>query len=294
MSEPGLIDRAVLREALTLVQADQGALVRHHDGTLSVAQESSPGLMVRDSLSEGFLDRVVSTGQPVLQVSATEPSLRQLPVAMVAVPLVVSGTVDSVLLLLRDPSHPFTAQERDALVALAPLVGATIRTARITEVQRNADPLTGAANRRQLDSDLSMLIRDNLSHPLSLLMLDLDNFKIVNDVYGHPVGDAVLQHVVEVIRDNLRPGDRLFRYGGEEFCVVLPTATPIAASAVAGRICQGVERTPYCISADRPLRVTVSVGVATASGDKPADLIARADSALYHAKSSGRNRVVTS
>ncbi len=127
--------------------------------------------------------------------------------------------------------------------------------------------------------------------PMAVLMLDIDHFKRVNDQHGHAVGDAVLKHFAQEVRDLLRPFDRLARYGGEEFIVLAPDTQNEGALGMGQRICQTV--------ADRAAQaglpaVTVSVGAAVAdAGDTSLDaLVARADAALYRAKQAGRNRVV--
>ena len=156
---------------------------------------------------------------------------------------------------------------------------------------RNA--LTGVYNRRSFDEQLS---RDGRKVPLALLMLDVDLFKLYNDTFGHQAGDAALAAVAHAMEQSLLRGtDKVFRYGGEEFAVLLPNATEKAARAVAERIQRNVRALalPHPASSVAPV-LTVSIGVALRTPDDKADdteLITHADKALYRAKSSGRDRV---
>jgi diguanylate cyclase (GGDEF)-like protein len=158
------------------------------------------------------------------------------------------------------------------------------------------DPLTGAFNRRYLDERLpgELAYADRHGAALSLLLLDLDHFKQLNDSHGHPAGDTVLRSVVEILSPLLRQEDLLARYGGEEFVVVARGTDLPGAQALAERIRCSVEAMPISSGAGR-LQVTTSIGIATASADqnfeRPDALIAAADEALYRAKEAGRNCV---
>ena len=162
-----------------------------------------------------------------------------------------------------------------------------------------SDGLTGVANRRCFDQTLqrewSRLQRTK--DPLSLIMCDVDFFKLYNDAYGHQGGDDCLKSVAQALQENARRGgDCVARYGGEEFAVIMPSTEEKNAVLVAEKIRQGVEQKdiPHMKSTVAP-HVTLSLGVATIIPDDletPESLIKRADEALYRAKSSGRNRVV--
>ncbi len=134
------------------------------------------------------------------------------------------------------------------------------------------------------------------SKPLALLMIDIDFFKKVNDTHGHGVGDEVLRGVAERIKRNFREFDLPARIGGEEFVVVMPDSRLDVATSVAERLRSKIAETPFVVSRDAgTVAVTVSIGVALtrASGDSAEDLMNRVDEAMYEAKGSGRNRVVT-
>jgi two-component system cell cycle response regulator len=159
------------------------------------------------------------------------------------------------------------------------------------------DQLTGLHNRRYLDSRLSTLFDESAlrARTLSLLVLDVDRFKAVNDSWGHDAGDEVLREFADRVRTCTRGIDLVARMGGEEIVVVLPDTALDAAQAVAERIRKRVEDDPFLIQrGQRAIAVTVSIGVASRrAGDAgPVDMMKRADEAVYRAKAAGRNRVI--
>ena len=154
------------------------------------------------------------------------------------------------------------------------------------------DPLTGTCNRSALDE----MLRRELSHAerhssqFALIMLDIDHFKNVNDHYGHIIGDCALKVVANTAGRCIRDGDLLFRYGGEEFVVLMRETDLEGARLLAERIRRNIEKTPcHCSGID--IKMTISAGVSTyESGDSPLTLFARADEAMYDAKQNGRNQ----
>lgn len=168
---------------------------------------------------------------------------------------------------------------------------------RVEELHRLAtrDPLTGCFNRRSFfDAFESLLLeakRDKLE--LSCIMADIDHFKSINDTHGHAVGDEAIKFMVEILRSTSRSHDIVGRYGGEEFCILLPGLNSEEASAVAERIRIALQR-ESAIRFALALSFTASFGVSTLSdgAQSPKELIEKADQALYHAKKCGRNRVI--
>jgi len=132
-------------------------------------------------------------------------------------------------------------------------------------------------------------------HVLSVAMIDLDHFKVINDTYGHAYGDLVLNSVVKTILKTLRDADTLCRWGGEEFLVVLPETTLSNALLWAERARKDIESEASVLFGDQTVSITASFGLASlSSGDATADsLLKRADDALYSVKNSGRNQVFT-
>lgn len=159
------------------------------------------------------------------------------------------------------------------------------------------DGLTGLNNRRYLDNHLKILF-DRAAvrgRPISICMTDIDRFKLVNDTYGHDVGDEILREFAARIRSTVRGADLACRYGGEEFVVVMPDTSMELATSVAERLRAIIEDKPFHVrSIDRELSITASLGIATSSGafGAPDELLKQADRALYEAKHTGRNRVV--
>ncbi|MGH2341314.1 PleD family two-component system response regulator [Segnochrobactraceae bacterium EtOH-i3] len=161
------------------------------------------------------------------------------------------------------------------------------------------DPLTGLFNRRYLDRHLPALVSDARRRrtPLAALMIDIDFFKQVNDIYGHDGGDAVLTEMSRRIRASLRGLDLCCRYGGEEFVVVLPDSDAAQAAAVAERLRARITESPFSLGPGRgAVPVTISIGIAALGPEEmtPEGLLKKADLALYEAKRAGRNRVVAS
>ncbi|CDN91093.1 PleD family two-component system response regulator [Agrobacterium tumefaciens] len=159
------------------------------------------------------------------------------------------------------------------------------------------DGLTGLNNRRYLDNHLKILF-DRAAvrgRPISICMTDIDRFKLVNDTYGHDVGDEVLREFATRIRSTVRGADLACRYGGEEFVVVMPDTPIELAASVAERLRAIVEDKPFYVrSIDGELSITASLGIATSNAafGTPDELLKHADRALYEAKHAGRNRVV--
>ena len=156
------------------------------------------------------------------------------------------------------------------------------------------DGLTKLQNSRHFYNQLSMEVgRSNrYNHPLSLLLLDIDHFKGYNDNYGHLEGDRVLVRIAQVIKSCLRTMDSAYRYGGEEFTIILPETNAKEALIVAERLRSAVEAETFGPSPGTPVKVTISVGVTEyAKNENKSDFVHRADQAMYGSKESGRNSV---
>ena len=163
-----------------------------------------------------------------------------------------------------------------------------------TEAKALVDTLTNVLNRNAYNLKITQMMRDysRLKEAFCLLVVDVDHFKKFNDNYGHKAGDRVLRSVADSIQGSLRASDLVFRYGGEEFVVILSGIQLEDALKLADKVRARVERDYYVDSENRQLKVTVSVGVSCVKdGDTELTLFERADRALYAAKSNGRNRV---
>jgi len=162
-----------------------------------------------------------------------------------------------------------------------------------------SDPLTELNNRRALEWELPRQIHSARARaaPISLLMLDVDFFKRINDTYGHLIGDRALEVIAARLRHNLRFYDTPFRYGGEEFVVLLSDTASQEAEAIANRICRLISERPFTISDTLDLHITISAGVASLlpyDDPRGISLLRRADRNLLKAKSRGRNCAVNS
>jgi diguanylate cyclase (GGDEF)-like protein len=217
--------------------------------------------------------------------------------SMLSVPLRSKGRILGVMNLNRREIDAFDQQElrlAEAIAAQAALAIANARLYQQTLELSFTDSLTAVANRRQLflrlEQEFSRSVR--FGDPLSLLMIDLDLFKQINDRYGHTVGDGVLRGVALALRRNVRKIDIVARYGGEEFCVVLPRVGKPEGLEVAEKLRRAVAAAKLP-GPEGSLTVTISIGVATLGidADDVAGLIEKADAALYEAKREGRDRV---
>ncbi|BAU44764.1 diguanylate cyclase [Leptolyngbya sp. O-77] len=172
-----------------------------------------------------------------------------------------------------------------------------IRTNDILSAIALSDPLTELNNRRAFEWELPRQIHNARLRgmPISLLMLDVDFFKSINDTYGHLVGDRALQLIASRLRHNLRFYDTPFRYGGEEFVIILSDTGNQEAEAIANRICRLISDQPFVIDDSLDLNITISAGTASLIAQDDArgiSLLRRADQNLLRAKALGRNRVV--
>jgi two-component system cell cycle response regulator len=190
---------------------------------------------------------------------------------------------------------------------LSARVRTLVRQKRYTDFLRNnldqslelavTDPLTGLNNRRYMSGQLGALVRraSRGGEPVAALLIDIDHFKLINDSFGHDVGDEVLREFAVRLATNVRAVDLACRFGGEEFVVIMPDTDIETAHQIAERLRIHVAGSPFRVAgSEEPLSVTISIGVActTGTGDTPEALLKRADEAVYDAKASGRNQVV--
>jgi diguanylate cyclase (GGDEF)-like protein len=245
-----------------------------------------------------ILSNVPAQTDPALGKSARLLGIR----SVLCVPVMMDEEIAALIYVYkRDPaSRPFDQHDVQLAVAISHQAALTIqrahllKKAQLLEQLAMTDSLTGLHNRRQFLelAALEFQRARRYRHPLSVLMLDIDGFKQVNDTYGHAVGDQILQIVSTRCRKSLRDIDLLGRYGGDEFVVLLPEDDLNGARNAAERLCRYVAATS--VDTDRGLlNITLSLGAAAlAEGDADvASLLNRADAALYRAKNAGRNRV---
>jgi len=255
---------------------------------------------------EDVLGRVAQTAEPVfiddLQRIENDALWDPIPRrgSIVILPIVHHGRITGLMSATREQTSGFSEAERILLAAITDQLGLAIRhTQLFDELRRGSqhDDLTGLGNRRllrlRLEDELHRARR--FGQAVSLLAIDIDYFKALNDRHGHPTGDASLRKLAGLMTRNLRRIDTIARIGGEEFVVLLPRTNLAEAAQVANKLRSMVEQTDFPGGAAQPAgRLTISVGVASLrTGETGADLMARADTALYEAKDRGRNCVAT-
>jgi len=220
---------------------------------------------------------------------APRPGMKGHMGSFVGVPLMAGAQCMGVLSAVHPDNAFFSDEDEQLLVLLATIAAPHIEIARLSRLMR-VDSLTGTLNRRGLHESFPD-DSETLLEPLSVVMLDIDHFKQVNDEFGHAVGDEVLRVVSERIALSLRVGDGVVRYGGDEFLLILPEADKNASARIADRARLAVCDEPI-VTADTPISVTVSAGVAQrCSSESRDDVIKRSDCAMYAAKRAGRNRI---
>jgi diguanylate cyclase (GGDEF)-like protein len=226
-----------------------------------------------DAFVRGLLDEFGSPAVIVVPIAARASFFGVLTVSVTSRPERLRPSPDLLDGLAGVVAHAATALANGQLVD------------RITREARH-DSLTGLAGRRALEETLELATQSHDEQRFSLAIADIDDFKAINDTHGHQTGDEALCHVAEVLRSNLRGDDRVFRVGGEEFCVLMPGVEQEGGVAVAERLRHAVAETPFRL----PLRISVGVATYPLDGAAPEKLLARADAALYAAKRAGKNR----
>jgi diguanylate cyclase (GGDEF)-like protein len=292
--------RAMFERLLPLLELESGVLIAYgyHGFDLLLADplSSKPGYTQLLSTRVGMLKGLARTQAP-LQLQLDEPDAGERIGLHAVVPLPIRAPAWGVLLLRRAGDAGFTHDELALAADFGRLVVQYVdEAATALNLRRSAelDSLTGALNRRTIDLWLARTFTEahGNGQPVSVLFVDIDHFKVINDTHGHACGDLCLRHVSETLRRELDATDMLGRYGGEEFLLVLPGHGAAAARLVGERICAAVQSGSLeCGGAT--ISLTVSIGVATRlpHEDTPAAAVERADKALYVAKRSGRNQV---
>ncbi|MBI1921939.1 MAG: diguanylate cyclase [Geobacter sp.] len=311
------LHQRILGFAAELLHADSGSLMLIEEGGEKLQIKAVLGLneqlakIISLKIGSGIAGRVAATGQPLVVVdiekdrrTAGQNRPRFKSKSFISVPLTLRGKTIGVLNLSdRRTGAPFTETDLRLLTTFAQQASLLIERRhyleRASELEQLSvtDALTGLYNRRflekRLDEEISRCKRGNAS--FTVMLIDIDHFKIYNDICGHLAGDAALKKTARLLGISARQMDIVTRYGGEEFCVVLPNAHKKEAMLVAERIRRQIENEPFAYEERLPKgKLTASIGFSSFPDDGQTlkDLINTADIALYRAKARGRNRTV--
>ncbi|UCE78637.1 MAG: GGDEF domain-containing protein [Nitrospiraceae bacterium] len=269
----------------------------HHTGTEDISEK------VFD-LKGTFLSMVVENRQPIYMSDTSDYRIPIMPFkfenvhSVFALPMLYETSIIGVFVLLSEKTGFLDTFQVELLKVLCNQASTSIANAQLhSEIEKMAttDGLTGLFNHRVFQEKLSEELKrlNRFSETISLMLVDIDFFKKINDTYGHPVGDLVLKNVSKVVEQTIRDIDIPARYGGEEFAIILPRTDETAAENIAERLRKAVEEKSF-IAQGKTFNITVSIGIATAPSNAKGkeELIDKADQALYFAKQSGRNNSV--
>jgi diguanylate cyclase (GGDEF)-like protein len=289
------LEAITLSTALTGIDGDFGRMTRRdgEDDPLRVVQSTGPWSEAGELIL--VAERTALNGAPLGEANADDLHVLAARLGTTLRSQLAYGT-----LAVGRRGEPFNHDDKDLFRSLSAQAWRALDNVRLhDEAERKAvtDLLTGLANHGQFQTVLGREMQDvrRYRYPVALILLDLDDFKQVNDTHGHLQGDAVLRDVARVLAQSIREGDTAARYGGEEMALILPHTDLDGAYAIAERIrnriaALSIER----VDGEGALRVTASVGVsATIAGEKD-ELVAEADAALYRAKRTGKNRTIQS
>jgi diguanylate cyclase (GGDEF)-like protein len=291
---------AVLDTAVQATRARGGRLLLY-DAERGEAVEQARIGTARGSRSD--LPVVVAAGDGLEgdALASHEPRVAQTPRAVLAVPILREHHLLGLVTAVDPEEGAFSDDDVESLSALAVQAGVAIENARlhrVVERQAVTDALTGLANRRQFYEVLGREYEraQRFGQPVSLILLDIDDFKQINDSRGHLAGDAVLHSVAATVAEVIREIDLAARYGGEEFAVLLPQTGPEGAANLAERLRSEIAARSIRFGTEEISGVTASFGVAAGPDEQMTqiDLIASADAALYQAKREGKNHVTVS
>ncbi len=302
--------QAILQRATDLLHATGGelGLVDQKTNTIKISVSHNMGttenIGATISMNEGLMGYVAQTQQIEMledykNWDGQMDSYQESPIhAAIAAPLMIGTRFLGVIGIMNsDRTRKFTENEKDLMSMFAQQAAIAVENAQLYEERQHEariDITTGIYNRRGLSElgcrEIDRSIR--FDRPLGVIFLDIDHFKVVNDTYGHPVGDLVLNELAQRLNANLRSIDILSRYGGEEFVILLPETNTESALDVAERIRRTVEEKPFSPNG-LSLWITVSQGVTTMNADNRSlkELIRQADEATYQSKDAGRNLV---
>lgn len=316
-ADPAKTYNSIVSNSKELLQSERASILVLNENSSELILKAASGFATDPAkvgpirVGEGVSGHVIDSGKPLIVSdlrregrTPAAPERRYKTDSFISYPIVINGRKVGVL-NVTDKSGGRTFDEVDLglLEIIGPQVALALERAewqeRATEFQLMSitDPLTALPNRRYLEERLMEELNRSkrYDYPMSFLMIDIDDFKAYNDKNGHQAGDLALQITAHCLKGALRSADVASRYGGEEFCILLPQTGLVEAGAIADRIRHRVSTTHFPHGKTQPLgQVTVSIGVSTFSSmvNTSENIIAAADRALYQAKHRGKDRIV--
>jgi diguanylate cyclase (GGDEF)-like protein len=315
-ADPDKTYQAILSHSQELLNAERASVMGFNEGVNEITLRAAAGLAADKSevgpmrLGEGIAGRVLELGHPLVVANLETAGLVPAPAernyktrSFISYPITIGGRKIGVLNATdKTGGGVFNDVDLSLLEIVGPQIAVALERAELQERATQfqlisiTDPLTGLLNRRYLEErlteELNRSKRNN--HPVSCLMIDIDDFKKYNDLNGHQAGDVALKITAHCLKSALRSADIACRYGGEEFCILLPQTTVSEAGVIAERMRQRVAETEYPHGKSQPLgSMSISIGISTFARhiDTAESVIEAADRALYSAKSHGKNRI---
>ena len=307
---------SIVANSKELLQSERASLLLLKEGSNELVLKAASGLTTDPGsigpirVGEGVSGEVINTGKPMIVRDLRSSGRRPAPAersyktdSFISYPITIGGRKVGVLNVTdKSSGRPYDEVDLTLLDIIGPQMAVALERAewqeRATEFQLMSitDSLTAMPNRRYLEERLAEELNRSkrYDYAMSFLMIDIDDFKAYNDKNGHQAGDLALQITAHCLKAALRSADVASRYGGEEFCILLPQTGMAEAGAIADRIRHRVNTTHFPHGKTQPLgRVTISIGVSTFSSilNTSENIIAAADRALYQAKSLGKDRV---
>jgi diguanylate cyclase (GGDEF)-like protein len=315
--EPAETYRSILRHSIELLHSERGSILLFDETSneltikATVGPHTKSAAETRVRLGEGVCGTVIRDGRPLLvrDVEATAgyvpaPAERRYKTkSFISYPITMGGRKVGVLNVTDKMSgDSYDEIDLNLLEVIAPQMALALDRAEWRDkaaqfqLMSITDPLTGLLNRRYLEQRLAEEVKrsQRQGYEMSFMMIDIDDFKLYNDLNGHQAGDLALEMTARSLKSVLRSADVASRYGGEEFSILLPQTSLAEATAIAERIRRRVERARYPHGKTQPHgAVTISIGVSAFSStlNAPENIIGAADRALYLAKRQGKNRV---
>ena len=316
VSNPAETYSSILKHSAALLRAERSSLLVYDEASNELAVKAAFGPRAkvaateRVRLGDGISGAVMMNGRPLVvrdvEAAGREPAPAERlykTKSFISYPISIGGRKVGVINLTdKTDGSAYDEMDLGLIETLAPQMALALDRAEWQEkaaqfqLMSITDPLTGLLNRRYLEERLAEELRrsERQNYAMSFVMIDIDDFKFYNDQNGHPAGDLALEMTAQCLKSVLRAADVASRYGGEEFCILLPQTKLDEAIAIAERIRRRVERTRFPHGKTQPLgMVTVSIGVSALDDalNTPAAIIGAADRALYLAKRTGKNRV---